>query len=40
MNFYLSVIPYYGAAEAGISPKIALSSNPDAKVFFIFIFEF
>jgi hypothetical protein len=33
MNYYLSVIPYFGAVEAGVAPKIALTNNPDSKVF-------
>jgi hypothetical protein len=29
MNYYLSVLPYLGAVEAGLAPRVALLSNPD-----------
>lgn len=29
MNYYLSVIPYLGAVEAGMAPKISVAHNPD-----------
>lgn len=32
MNYYLSVVPYLGAVEAGLAPKIAVRRNPDAQV--------
>lgn len=28
MNYYLSVLPYLGAVEAGLAPSVALLSNP------------
>jgi len=33
MNYYLSVIPYLGAVEAGLAPAISVKFNPDEKKF-------
>lgn len=32
MNFFLSVIPYFGAVEAGLAPPISLKENPNPQV--------
>jgi hypothetical protein len=32
MNYYLSIIPYFGAVNAGIAPNITLKYNPDESV--------
>jgi hypothetical protein len=33
MNYYLSVIPYFGAYEAGFAPKIVLATHTDDERF-------
>lgn len=33
MNYYLSVIPYFGAVEAGLAPNVVLKYNPDEERF-------
>jgi hypothetical protein len=33
MNFYLSVIPYLGAVQAGIAPSISFSHNPNSTLY-------
>lgn len=33
MNFYLSVIPYYGAVQAKLAPSISLAYNPNNTLF-------
>jgi hypothetical protein len=33
MNYYLSIIPYFGAVAAGVAPPIALSYNPNPELF-------
>lgn len=33
MNYYLSIIPYLGAVEAGVAPSIVLTTNPDPSRF-------
>eukprot|EP01038_Epipyxis_sp_PR26KG_P007487 gene7487-10202_t len=33
MNYYLSVIPYYGAVEAGIAPKVSLKRDINSTLF-------
>jgi len=38
MNYYLSVIPYFGAMEANVAPQITLKHNPNQKVIFYSIF--
>ena len=32
MNYFLSVVPYLGAVEAGMAPRVVLKENPDSKV--------
>lgn len=33
MNYYLSVIPYFGAVDAGLAPMISIKYNPDPTIF-------